>query len=273
MLLGNKVVLLSFPFPLALTFVQLFSAALLTLPVAVISGLTKLSKRQFGLYVLEGALFSVSIFASLKSLSLTNVGTVIIGRSCLPMVVYAGERLQGKTASLTWRSCCSLGGVLAFATLYAFDAKGVRLTLVGLLWVIFWLFLVAVQMIYGKWLVGAVNVSHVERVFYTNFCGLPLFAPLASSEAFAFYDAVKLGGPYQIICSCLTGVTIGYTSWRLRALISATSFSLIGVLNKMLTVCVAITFWHDEGSSMSLIALVGCLVSGFFYEGDGGKAK
>jgi hypothetical protein len=126
-------------------------------------------------------------------------------------------------------------------------------------------------MIYGKWLVKAVDVSHLERVFYTNTLGLPFLAPIASSEVMSFYTAEKSGRHYLVIfISCLVGVSIGYTSWCLRAVVSATSFSLVGVLNKMVTICVAIILWEDEGSTwMSCCSLFGCLVAGFFYNGAG----
>lgn len=269
MLLGNKAVLASFPFPLALTCVQLFSAALLVFPFVLHSGSTKLSWKQLGYYVFEGALFSVSIFASLKSLVLTNIGTVIIARSCLPITVYVGERLQGKSSHLSWRSCASLIGVTCFGSFYALDAKGVRITSTGLTWVVFWLLLVALQMIYGKWLVDAVKISNTERVLYTNLLGLPLLVPLASGELISLYDAMRIGGPFLVIMSCFIGVSIGYTSWCLRALISATTFSLVGVLNKMLTVCLAVAFHDDEGSWISFLSLTGCLLSGMFYNGAG----
>jgi hypothetical protein len=36
---------------------------------------------------------------------------------------------------------------------------------------------------------------------------------------------------------CLqTGTLIGYTSWSCRSLMSATSFTLVGVINKFLTI-------------------------------------
>jgi len=271
MLLGNKAVLTLFPFPLALTCVQLFSAALLVLPFVLHSGRKKLSWRELGCYAFEGALFSISIFAGLKSLGLTNIGTVIIARSCLPLVVYAGEYLQGKASGLSLRSCASLICVTCFGTLYALDAKGIRVTASGLIWVTFWILLVAVQMIYGKWLVGAVQITNTERVLYSNSLGLPLLAPLASGELASFCEAVKIGGPNLVIISCFIGVLIGYTSWRLRELISATTFSLVGVINKMLTVCIAVAFYRDEGSWISFVSLIGCLISGLFYEGAGVK--
>mmetsp|Transcript_5664 Transcript_5664/g.23275 ORF Transcript_5664/g.23275 Transcript_5664/m.23275 type:complete len:335 (+) Transcript_5664:61-1065(+) len=268
MLLGNKVVLNQCPFPLALTCAQLTFAAATTFPILVFAGFTKLTPREVGFYIMEGVLFSVSIFASLKSLSLTNVGTVLIARSCLPIVVLTGETMLGKKLKLTGRSCLSLVGVFLFGTLYALDAKGIRVNLYGVLWVIFWIILVAGQMIYGKWLVNAIALTHVERVFYTNACGLPLLLPIACVEFRSAIDALfTVGNPFYVFLSCVVGVSIGYTSWQLRAAVSATTFSLTGVLNKMGTICIAFFIWPEEGSIVSFAALTGCIISGLFYQG------
>lgn len=266
MLLGNKAVLNAFPYPLTLTCAQLVFATLVTFPPLLVRGFTTMTKQQTSLFVLEGVLFSVSICASLKSLSLTNVGTVVIARSCLPIVVYVMERIVGSKSRLTWRSCLSLLGIVFFGTIYALDAKGVHASPVGVVWVITWLILVALQMVYGKWLVGAAKVTHLERVFYTNTFGLPLLLPVSREETSAFLGVLLPNIPL-ILLSCLGGVGIGYTSWRLREVVSATTFSLTGVLNKIGTVCLAFILWPDEGSSMSFLALIGTLISGFMYQG------
>ena len=268
MILGNKAVLNALPFPLALTFLQLLFAGVFTLPLVIYRGRTQLTARQTSYYVLEGVLFSASIGASLESLSLTNVGTVTIARSGLPVVVYLLEMMLMRNVTLSIRSRLSLAGVIAFGAAYAVIAKGLRGGLSGVLWVTIWVLLVAIQMVYGKWLVAAVPISDVERVFYTNTFGLPVLFPLASREIPLFIRSESFRGSAELVFfSCIVGVSIGYTSWKLRSLVSATTFSLVGVLNKMGTVLLAFWIWPDEGSWASLLVLIGCLLSGMMYEG------
>ena len=272
MLLCNKAVLLKFPFPLALTCVQLLFAATFTFPIVCYRGFTKLSRRSSACYGTEGLLFSVTIFAGLKSLNLTSVGTVTLARCCLPIVVYFTERVFGKSSVLSKRSCLSLLGVTSFGSVYAVGAKGFQASPWGLCWTAGWLILLACQMVYGKWLISAVKLAHLERVYYTNICGLPFLLPLARKEFVLLPETVSTTSSFILIfVSCVIGVGIGYTSWRLRAVTSATFFCLVGVLNKAGTICAAFLIWPKEGSFSSFLALIGCIVSGFFYEGSSNR--
>jgi len=267
MLLGNKVVLKKLPFPQALTCVQLSFAMISLLPFVIMSGRTKLSNQGIACYVLEGVIFSLSIMASLKSLSLTNIGTMTIARSLLPIVVFTFERAIGMKVSLNKRSSLSLLGVVGFGAIYALDAKGIRANVLGLCWTLVWIVLLAGQMVYGKWLVTAFDVKQVERVLYTNAFGLPLLVPPSVYELRSFYAELTLVGGFFLILTCLVGVCIGYTSWQLRSIVAATTFSLVGVLNKVGTICVAFLIWPEEGSYVSFAALMGCLISGTLYQG------
>lgn len=56
--------------------------------------------------------------------------------------------------------------------------------------------------------------------------------------------------------------------WRVgwcRGLISATSFTLVGVVNKMLSVLVSVTFINQNASSQQIAALLVCLLAGTLY--------
>lgn len=49
-------------------------------------------------------------------------------------------------------------------------------------------------------------------------------------------------------------------------MISATSFTLTGVVNKFLTVLLNATLWNKHSSYMGMAAVCGCLMAGAFYE-------
>jgi len=270
MLLANKAALNAYPLPLALTCVQLVFATVTTLPLVIYSGFTRISAKSLCFYVFEGILFSTSICFNLKALNMTNVGTMVIARSSLPIVVYLLDLVIGNAGKLSSRSAVSLVGVVAFSSLYALDAQGVKINRIGLVHVGCWLFILACQMIYGKWLITAVHLHHWERVFYTNGCGLPLLAVLARQEIKYFFRVISRDALSNsiLVLTCIAGVGIGYTSWRVRSIVSATTFSLVGVLNKMGTICLAFLLWPNEGSYLSFAALVGCLGAGMLYEGS-----
>jgi hypothetical protein len=267
MLLGSRGLQKQLPFPQGLTCIQLSFAVTSVFPFVLKSGRTQLSNRGFACYVVEGVLFSLSILASLKSLSLTNIGTMTIARSLLPIVVFAVERAVGLKVALSRQSVFSLFGVVSFGVVYAVDAKGAEANVLGLCWTLAWIVLLAGQMVYGKWLVTAVEVKQLERVLYTNAFGLPLLIPSSIQELRYFYTELTSVTAFFLILTCVVGVGIGYASWELRSIVTATTFSLIGVLNKVGTICLAFLIWPEEGSFVSFAALMGCLISGTFYQG------
>ena len=134
MLLGNRGLLKQLPFPQGLTCIQLSFAVTSVFPFVLKSGRTQLSNRGFACYVVEGVLFSLIILACLKSLSLTNIGTMTIARSLLPIVVFTVERAVGLKVALSIQSVFSLLGVVGFGEVYAVDAKGAKANVIGLCW-------------------------------------------------------------------------------------------------------------------------------------------
>ena len=269
MLLGNRAILKRLPYPQALTFLQLAFASVFSFPIVLYTGYTKLSSKSIGLYICEGSLFCVSILLSLRALTLTNVGTVIIARCLLPVLVFLTERAIGTKISLSSRSCGSMLGVLLCGTVYAYDSNGVRVSVEGLYWTGAWLTVLALQIVFGKWLLNTINVKQMERVLYTNISGIPLLLPFCRQEVGILIEGLLFSkvNSVLVLLTCLVGVSIGYTSWQLRAKVAPTTFSLIGLLNKMTAVFFAFVMWSEEGTPVSLCALLGCLLFGALYQG------
>jgi GDP-mannose transporter len=43
--------------------------------------------------------------------------------------------------------------------------------------------------------------------------------------------------------SCVTGTLIGYAGWYCRGLVSATTYTVVGVVNKFLTIILNVLIW------------------------------
>ena len=69
--------------------------------------------------------------------------------------------------------------------------------------------------------------------------------------------ALPTAGVVALVLSCAGGLGMSYFSFALRAVISATSFSVIGNICKVLTILVNIMMWdqHASESSFSLLQL------------------
>ena len=57
------------------------------------------------------------------------------------------------------------------------------------------------------------------------------------------------GGVAALVASCLGGLGMSYFSFALRAVISATSFSVIGNVCKVLTILVNLLMWDNHSSA------------------------
>lgn len=58
----------------------------------------------------------------------------------------------------------------------------------------------------------------------------------------------KMGGIMALLASCVGGLGMSYFSFALRAVISATSFSVIGNVCKVLTILVNLLMWDKHSS-------------------------
>jgi hypothetical protein len=67
------------------------------------------------------------------------------------------------------------------------------------------------------------------------------------------------------LLGCVVGTGIGYSGWFCRDKVSAASYTLIGVMNKCLTVLVNLIIWDNHASMEGIASLGLCLVGGAFY--------
>jgi len=97
---------------------------------------------------------------------------------------------------------------------------------------------------------------------------LSIFAILNDEQA-TFLDAllnIKASGAIFLVLSCVVGCGISYCGWWCRDVTSATTFTLIGVLNKLGTVTVNLLIWDQHASWTGIFALIICLIGGAFYQ-------
>ena len=200
------------------------------------------------------------------------------------------DRLLGSSAYLDRRSSVALAGVLAAAYVYVRTdtTLGVEGS-AGAAWLVFWWCLLAFQMTYGKHLTVAVEMSETERVFYNNALSLPPTAALCfvmgehrdlgrcvvfhrasyyQRRSLTRFRSIELSplGFRWLLLSCVIGVGISYTGWRLKNLVTATTFTLVGVLNKMATIALSALAFPGTASLQGCAALVACIMFGLAYK-------
>lgn len=70
----------------------------------------------------------------------------------------------------------------------------------------------------------------------------------------------------MLVVSSIIGTLIGYTGWSCRSLVSATSFTLIGVINKFLTILLNVFIWDKHATPLGILSLIVSLIGGSCYQ-------
>ena len=219
-------------------------------------------------FLVYTTMFATSLYSNMKALMLTNVGAVIAARCCLPLVVCTIEYVFMGRSFPSRRSFASLMGVVCAATVYVMADSGIKVSgLAGIFWLGSWWFLVALQMTYGKFLTDKIVMTQWERVFYNNTLAIPPTVVLyyLTGENRKQVSTQDRALSYLIL-SCIIGVGISYSGWKCRSVITATTFTLVGVLNKIMSITFTVLLWPENTSITMTLALVTCVAFGLLYE-------
>ena len=195
--------------------------------------------KHFVVYVLA---FSAGTWANMKVLMAANVETVIVFRSCAPLCVCVTDYVFYQRAMPSRRSMCAMLLIALGALTYVSvdrDLKSPQAA-AAYVWVGLWFALLIFQLTYGKQLVTGLGLqSSWSPVLYTN--GLACLPTALIGWASADFEqlsrvdwtAASVG---WLLLSCVAGVGISWAGFRCQALITATAYTVVGVMNKLLTV-------------------------------------
>lgn len=274
LLLANKMAIEYLPVPSVVSFIQIFSSTVFILLIKMcgvtVDDLEWDKVKQYSMYIVA---FVAAIFANMQALSHSNVETVIVFRACSPVAVSIVEYLLMDRAWPSIRSSLSLATVAMGALLYCTSDSQLALNgLSAYTWVIIYFVLITFEMTYGKKLTSAVKMDSVwGPVLYCNLlAALPMFL-----LGYVYGDYENIGtklseipanGVMVLLFSCVAGTFIGYTGWLCRGMVSATTYTLVGVVNKFLTVLLNVAIWDKHSSPTGLVAVCLCLLAGTFYQ-------
>ena len=71
---------------------------------------------------------------------------------------------------------------------------------------------------------------------------------------------------FWLVLSCGIGMGISWAGFWCQSLVSATTYTVVGVMNKMLTVTVNVLIWDKHASTSGIASLALCLVGGSLYQ-------
>ena len=139
----------------------------------------------------------------------------------------------------------------------------------GYAWIGLWYGVAVFEMVYVKHVITTVEMTTWGRTFYNNaiaFVPMALLLPLSGELARFNGSQLTVTGISSLALSCVLGVGMSFFSFKLRALVSATSFSVVGNVCKVLTILVNIVIWDKHAGVWGTLGLLVCLVASGLYQ-------
>lgn len=210
-------------------------------------------------YLLYIICFCLGIYTNARALAASNVETVIVFRACTPIAVAVLDYLYLGRDIPSSRSIMALCGIVVGAVGYvSADDQFANQGLMAYTWVIIYMLTMCFQMTYGKWVISEVKMSNPVwgAVLYTNTLGilpeLILGYGIFGEGQHLHKLELSLPAVLALLVSCLCGAVISYAGFNCRNAISATSFTVVGVMNKMITVLINYGIWDNHASYMGI---------------------
>lgn len=272
----NKFAITKFNFPGLLTALQYLTSALGVWILGKLGflhhdPLTYATAKKF---LPAAIVFYLAIFTNTNLLRHANVDTFIVFRSLTPLLVAVSDTLFRKQPIPSKFTFASL--LIIFAGAVGYVATDSAFTLTAYAWAFAYLVTITSEMVYIKHIVSNIGLNTWGLVLYNNLLSLmiaPVFWVITGeySDVFAALGA-KVEDWFDFIAfvavalSCLFGLLISFFGFAARRAISATAFTVTGVVNKFLTVVINVLIWDKHASSFGLLCLLLTLAGGVLYQ-------
>lgn len=270
LLVINKVAVSAIPsasFVLISQFVASFTTVLALSSFGVLDKVEPLVWSKIRPFMGISLLFCACLWTNVKALEYANVETVIVFRAMSPIAValcdfwFLGQSLPSA------RSWLSLAVIVMGAILYVVTDDGFQVA--AYMWVVLYFVSITAEMVYVKFVVDSMEMTTWGRVYYNNVLSIP--PTLALGFVFGEFDALATlewnnGQITSLLLSCVAGVGISYAGFNLRKMVTATTFTVIGVLCKIASVLLNIFIWDKHANGIGITALCICIFAGTFYQ-------
>jgi len=272
----NKFAITKFNYPGLLTALQYLTSAL---GVWVLGKLGFLHHDPFTFETAKkffpaALVFYLAIFTNTNLLRHANVDTFIVFRSLTPLLVAIADTAFRKQPCPSRLTFLSLVIILGGAVGYVMTDSDFTLTAYS--WAFAYLVTITTEMVYIKHMVTNLGLNTWGFVLYNNLLSLmlaPLFWVVTGeySDVFAAIGSTsgnlfETDASVAVILSCVFGLLISFFGFAARKAISATAFTVTGVVNKFLTVAINVLIWDKHATPFGLICLLFTLAGGVLYQ-------
>lgn len=272
----NKYAITKFNFPGLLTALQYLTSAL---GVWILGKLGFLYHDPFTIetakkFLPAALVFYLAIFTNTNLLRHANVDTFIVFRSLTPLLVAIADTAFRKQPCPSKLTFASLVIILGGAVGYVATDSGFTLTAYS--WAFAYLVTITTEMVYIKHMVTNLGLNTWGFVLYNNLLSLmmaPIFWFLTGEyvDVFSAFgsrteDWFEYGTFSAVSLSCLFGLLISFFGFAARKAVSATAFTVTGVVNKFLTVAINVLIWDKHSSPFGLVCLLFTIIGGVLYQ-------
>lgn len=282
LLVLNKVAITAIPNASLLLFVQLSSTVVLMLASSLL-GKSQIKYKQSMTYMWAystvATVFLATIYSNFRVIHSIGVNPFIVLKCSTPLLVSVLDwTFMGRTLP-DWKSTLALFGILCSSSIYArlkitdpsfsVSTDVDTDTAVGLFWSMTWLISFCLDMVYVKYVVEKYPCSSSERTLYQNFLALPFLAVLliGGIEEHNVGEASQASQSAHIavLLTCFAGAALSFSGMALRTELSATMFTILGIVSKMASTLLNEIFVEPERDLSRLFCIAGVIFSSSFY--------
>jgi len=276
LLVFNKGAVMLIPKPAMLLMLQTSASVAITVALWTVRliYLEKQKRETLKGYAMVSLLFISTIYANMKVLQFAGVNLFIVLRCSTPILVaildfvFLGRQLPDRRSLGALLGLACSGASYAYLRASSQDSYAViESTSLLMFWCCVWVLAFVVDMIFIKHIVDKTGVSGwagtlLQNGFASMWLGVILLidilfstdAVYIASETWDFKSLLVVGA------SCVIGTVLSFSGLTLRGLISATSFTIVGVACKMLSILLnEITIGEDKGSLVRLFSVIACI--------------
>jgi GDP-mannose transporter len=217
-------------------------------------------------------LFCFCLYSNVKALELNSVETVIVSRALSPIGVsfldfkFLGRELPNRKTFL------ALLSIAAGASVYAFGESDKSTSSVekesAHFWLVTYFIAITSEMAFVKFIIDSLPMTTWTRMYYNNLLSIPVIAMTGLITGDFHISSIPFTNQSFciLVIAGLVGVAISYAGFHLRSLVSATSFTVVGVLCKLATVLISRLIWSRSFTYLGYFGLTICILAGCFYD-------
>ena len=275
MLLVNKLIMTYWNLPVTITLIQLLFAcvALCCFPWLLRVGSWYDAWRWLRAVPL---LFAIMLATSMLALKYSTTGAVVVTRNVAPLLALIMESIGKEKVLIDVWTILALVYTLAGVVLYMIN--DLQFSFIGLMCMLINMVsavgeriverrLLAIDPVVDASKLALVLLTNLGGLFWTSFLLIPTQEP-SEWDSLVHTDEGAVRPTYQyvlLVISCIAGVAIGYAGINAQRHLTATSFLVVGNVNKFVVIFIGMAFMSEASSWQAVLGCVIAITGGVLY--------